>query len=948
MASPQQETLPLFDDQPQQPLLMLMDGHAMVHRSFRAISAQRHLTVSATGEDVTGVYGFVNVFLRSLREWSPTHCAIAFDTRAPTFRHLRFEAYKAQRPPSPPELRHQFQRVKELMEAFGVPVFEVDGFEADDVIGTICHQAEEQGVDTVILTGDRDTFQLITPRVRVDLSYSIQDRKVYDEAELSVRYSGLTAAQQPDFKALLGDSSDNIPGVPRVGEKRAIALLNEYNDLEGIYDHLEEVRPASVQQSLEENRERAFENRVLTTISRKAPVELDLTATRFGKYQRKPVVDLLTELEFFSVVNRLPSQSDGSGSSGSSTASKEVIGEASERGVSQAEYETVQTQEQLEAMVRELREAGSFAFDTETTDLDPMRADLVGLSFATAPGRAWYVPVGHQQGNQLPREQVLAEVRPLMESTQLGKSAHNANFDLMMLANYGINAQNVDHDTMIAAHLLGKTVIRLKNLALEVLGEEMTPITKLIGTGRKQTTFDHVPIEAALPYAAADADMTGRLRSVFEPQVNNQGLAHLMSDMELPLVPVLVDMQRQGIKLDTGVLHEMSRDLSEQIQQVEEEFRQTIKEKVGGLSVNINSPQQLSDLLFQTLGLPRTRRTKTGYSTDANALQDLKSRLTDADINASVEGIQVVDQILEYRQIAKLKSTYVDALPEMVNPATGRIHTSYNQTGSATGRVSSSDPNLQNIPIRTELGRQVRRAFVAPDAPQWLLFSADYSQIELRVLAHLSQDPGLLEAFRKGEDIHSATASSMFEVSINEVDSEMRRIAKVLNFGVIYGLSAHGISQQTGFSREEGNNFIENYFAKYPGISEYLERVKASARETNYVETLLGRRRSVPEINSSNFNVRGAAERMAINMPIQGTAADIMKLAMIRVHRRLAEESLRAKMLLQVHDELVFEVPQEEMETLKELVFDEMPAAMDLDVTLKVDAKWGETWGDME
>jgi len=941
MTSPQQETLPLFGDAPQ-PLLMLMDGHAMVHRSFRAISAQRHLTVSATGEDVTGVYGFVNVFLRSLREWNPTHCAIAFDTRAPTFRHLRFEAYKAQRPPSPAELRHQFQRVKELMEAFSVPVFELDGFEADDVIGTICRQAEEQGIDTVILTGDRDTFQLITPRVRVDLSYSIQDRKIYDEAELSARYSGLTAAQQPDFKALLGDSSDNIPGVPRVGEKRAIALLNEYNDLEGIYDHLEEVKPASVQQSLEENRERAFENRILTTISREAPVELNLTATRFGQYQRKPVVDLLTELEFFSVVNRLPSRSD---SSGTSTTSEVVP----ERVVSQGEYETVQTQEQLEAMAQVLREAGTFAFDTETTGTDPMRADLVGLSFATAPGRAWYVPVGHQQGNQLPLEQVLAEVRPLMESAQLGKSAHNANFDLMMLANYGINTQNVDHDTMIAAHLLGRTGIGLKNLALEVLGEEMTPITKLIGTGKKQTTFDYVPIEEATPYAAADADMTGRLRSVFEPQVNNQeGLARLMSDMELPLVPVLVDMQRQGIKVDTGVLHEMSRDLNQQIQQVEEEFRQTIREKVGGLSVNINSPQQLSDLLFKELGLPRTRRTKTGYSTDANALQDLKSRLTDADINASIEGIQVVDQILEYRQISKLKSTYVDALPAMVNPATDRIHTSYNQTGSATGRVSSSDPNLQNIPIRTELGRQVRRAFIAPDAPQWLLFSADYSQIELRVLAHLSQDPGLLEAFRRGEDIHSATASSMFEVPINEVDSEMRRIAKVLNFGVIYGLSAHGISQQTGFSREEGENFIKSYFAKYPGISEYLERVKAGARENQYVETLLGRRRSVPEINASNFNVRGAAERMAINMPIQGTAADIMKLAMIRVHRRLAEESLRAKMLLQVHDELVFEVPQEEMETLKDLVFDEMPAAMDLDVTLKVDAKWGETWGDME
>ena len=459
----------------------------------------------------------------------------------------------------------------------------------------------------------------------------------------------------------------------------------------------------------------------------------------------------------------------------------------------------------------------------------------------------------------------------------------------------------------------------------------MTPITQLIGTGRKQITFDQVDIEAALPYAAADADMTGRLRATLEPQVADQDLTHLMTDMELPLVPVLVTMQRHGIKLDSGALHEMSRDLTQQMGQVEVDLYESI-----GHTVNINSPQQLSDLLFNELGLPRTKRTKTGYSTDANSLESLK-------------GLHpVVDNILEFRQISKLKSTYVDALPEMVNPQTGRVHTSYNQTGSATGRMSSSDPNLQNIPIRTELGRQVRKAFVAEGAPDWLLFSADYSQIELRVLAHLSQDPGLLEAFRRGEDIHASTASLMFDVAINDVTADMRRVAKVLNFGVIYGLSPHGIAQQTGFSREEGTKFIENYFNKYPGISEYIESVKAQARETQYVETMMRRRRYLPEINASNFNVRGAAERMAINMPIQGTAADIMKLAMIRVQNRLEKEQLRTKMLLQVHDELVFEMPQEEMDALKELVFDEMPAAMELDVTLKVDAKWGYNWGDME
>jgi len=903
---------------------MLMDGHAMVHRAFRAISAQGPLTVSATGEDTSGVVGFANTFLRALQDWKPTYCAIAFDTSAPTFRHVRFDEYKAQRSAMPEELRPQFGRVKQLMTGFGVPIFECEGFEADDIIGTLARQAEEQGIDTIILTGDRDTFQLITPKIRVDLSYSIQNRTVYDEAELEARYSGLTAAQQPDFKALLGDSSDNIPGVPKVGEKRAIGLLTEFHDLEGVFANLELVKPPSVKQSLEENRDRAFENRFLMTIDRNSPVELDPEASKFGEYERTVVVDLLTELEMFNVINRLPpSVAGGILAPDAPTAApqREPAGD----------YQAVQTEDQLEALIAALEESGSFSFDTETTGLDPMRVDLVGLSFSVEPGRAWYVPVGHKEGEQLPLETVLARIRPLMESTELAKCAHNANYDVTVLANHGINCQNVDFDTMIAAHLLSKGALGLKNLSLNVLGHEMTPISQLIGTGRKQITFDQVDIADAVDYAAADADMTGRLRGVLEGQVEGQGLTALMADMEMPLVPVLVNMQRHGIKMDAGALHEMSRDLQETMSKVEVDLYESI-----GHTVNINSPQQLSDLLFNELGLPRTKRTKTGYSTDANSLEGLK-------------GLHpVVDNILEYRQISKLKSTYVDALPEMVNPATGRIHTSYNQTGSATGRMSSSDPNLQNIPIRTDLGRQVRRAFVADNAPEWLLFSADYSQIELRVLAHLSQDTGLLDAFRRGEDIHSATASLMFEVPINEVDSDQRRIAKVLNFGVIYGLSPHGIAQQTGFSREEGSKFIESYFAKYPGISEYIENVKVKTRETQYVETVMGRRRYMPDINSSNFNVRGGAERMAVNMPIQGTAADIMKLAMIRVHNRLEEDNLRSKMLLQVHDELVFEVPKEELEAIKEVVYDEMPAALELDVSLKVDIKWGNTWGDME
>ena len=944
MADEQAHTIPMFgDDQPElaatpaasatpaapalkkrEPLVMIMDGHAMVHRSFRAISTQRHLTVNATGEDVTGVYGFANVFLRALNEWNPAYCAIAFDLSAPTFRHKQFPEYKGQRESTPEELRPQFGRVKQLMESFGVPVFELEGWEADDVIGTLAAQAEKIGMDSVILTGDRDTFQLISPRVRVDLASSIQDRKVYDEEALMERYSGLTAAQQTDFKALLGDSSDNIPGVPKVGEKTAIALLNEYHNLEGIYEHLEEVKRPSVKASLEEFKDRAFFNRGLMTIDCDSPVELDLENAKFGNFDRNAVVQFMTELEFFTIIPRVP-EPDGSETS---AATENAPAAAPTEAV---DYTVVQTKGQLEQMLATLYEAGQFSFDTETTGLDAVQAGLVGLSFSTAPTVAWYVPVGHQEGEQLPMEEVLAAVRPLFESPDISKCAHNANYDMTILASHGIDCQGVDFDTMVAAHLLSRGQLGLKNLALDVLGQEMTPINKLIGTGKKQITFDQVDIETAAPYAAADADMTARLRLAFEEPVMREGLRSLLTDMEMPLVPVLVTMQRHGIMLDSAGLREMSEDLREQMFQTEEELYKSI-----GHTVNINSPQQLSDLLFNEIGLPKTKRTKTGYSTDANSLEGLK-------------GLHpVVDQILEYRQVSKLKSTYVDALPEMVNPDTGRVHTSYNQTGSATGRMSSSDPNLQNIPIRTEMGRQVRKAFIAEGAPDWLLFSADYSQIELRVLAHISQDPGLLEAFRRGEDIHSSTASLMFDVPLNDVVADQRRIAKVLNFGVIYGLSAHGISQQTGFSREEGASFIEAYFAKYPGISDYLEQVKVKARAEQYVETLLGRRRYLPDINSPNFNVRGGAERMAINMPIQGTAADIMKLAMIRVQKRLDDEGMKTKMLLQVHDELVFETPKEEMDALKDLVFDEMPAAMDLDVTLKVDTKWGLTWGDME
>ena len=914
----------------QNPLLLLIDGHAMVHRSFRAISVSRSLTVSSSGEDVTGVYGFASVFLRALNEWQPTHVAVAFDTPTPTFRHERFPEYKAQRPPSPPELRPQFDRVKELMRAFAVPVYELPGWEADDIIGTLSRQAEAANVETVILTGDRDTFQLITAHVRVDLASSERDRRIVGEEELAERYGGLTAAQQPDYKALVGDKSDNIPGVPSVGDKTATTLLTAYETLEGIYEHLDEITQKRVRNSLSENEELAYECRILTTIDCDAPVSFDLDASAFWNYDRGDVVALMTALEFHSLVGRVPSP-DAPWTTATGNPEAAIAASAGETpAASDGDYHTVITKDELDAMLAAIREAGAFAFDTESSSTDPMAAELAGLSFAIDGGLAWYVPVGHADGEQLPLEEVMAAVRPLFTDANIKRCAHNANYDLTLLSNYGIDPYGViDHDTMIAAHLLGKTrtQLGLKPLTLEFLAREMTEITELIGKGRNQITFNEVAISDGAPYAAADADCTLQLRERFEPSLAERDMTALLADVELPLVPVLVEMQRHGVKLDAGILHEMSRDLKEQLDQIETDLYGDI-----GHSVNINSPKQLSDLLFGELGLPTTRRTKSGYSTDANALESLKGMHP------------VVDRILDYRQVSKLKSTYVDALPGMVNERTGRIHTSYHQTGSDTGRLSSSDPNLQNIPIRTELGRQVRRAFVADAGCQ--LLSADYSQIELRVLAHLSQDPSLLEAFRRGEDIHAATASQMFSVPINEVDGEQRRIAKVLNFGVIYGLGPYGISQQTGFSREEGRQFIDNYLSQYPGINGYLESVKEQTRTTMFAETLLGRRRYFPDIQSTNHNVRAAAERMAINMPIQGTAADIMKKAMINVQARMQREQMRSRMILQVHDELVFEVPNDEMDAMSALALDEMPAALDLDVTLKVDVKSGYSWGD--
>ena len=919
-------------------LLIVIDGHALIHRSFHAI--QQPLTVSSSGEDVRAVYGFINAFIRSLSDWNPSHIVITFDLPSPTFRHEMFDEYKAHRPPTPPELRGQFDRVRQLMSTFKVPIFELKGFEADDLIGTISKQAEELGINTLILTGDSDTLQLVTNKVRVLMSSSVQNRSLYDIQAVRERFGGLGPEFVAEIKALQGDSSDNIPGVPRIGVKTAIKLLTDYGSLEGIYDNLETVKPPGAKKALEENRDLAFRSKTLTTIVKEAPIKLDLDSASFGDYNKEEVIDFLRELEFLSVIPRLPGtlppDSDTSVDLGPGQMSlfQQPTTEATK-------FELATTNENLQRLITEINSVSGFSFDTETTSTDQITCQLVGISFSTEHGTNWYLPIGHNESGQLPKEAVLNSLRPVFEDPNIPVRAHNANFDVTVMEQAGVKVKGLQFDTMIAAHVGGRRNIGLKELALECFGVEMTPITDLIGKGKNQITMAEVPIEKAAPYAAADADFTQKLYGVMKEELENKNISKLFEEVEIPLIPVLVQMQRNGVSLDTKILSEMSITLGGQLQEIQSAMFELV-----GHEFNLNSPKQLSEILFGELKLPPTRKTRSGFSTDAQSLDDLKGLLDRGQsIDSDPRSYEILNRILEHRELSKLKSTYIDALPNMLNVDTGRVHTSYRQTGTTTGRLSSNEPNLQNIPVRSELGRRVREAFIAREGHS--LVAADYSQIELRVLAHFSKDPGLTKAFHNGEDVHSATSALVNEIPIEEVKPEMRRIAKILNFGVIYGLSAHGISRQTDLTQKEGKKFIDTYFEKYPGIQKYLDGVKAGCRESGYVETLLGRRRYLPDVNARNFRIRSQAERAAINMPIQGTAADLVKVAMIRIQKRLQESDMQSLMILQVHDELIFEVPDEEIPQLESVLSELMPSSIELDVPVTIEIKKGKDWGTL-
>jgi DNA polymerase-1 len=924
--------------------LYLIDGHALAYRAYFAITRGSSTFSTRGGEPTAGVFGFTSILLRLLEQEHPEYLAVAFDT-GKTFRDAMFAEYKATRAKMPDDLRPQMARIRQIIDAMHIPRLEVEGYEADDVLGSLAKQATAQGFGVKIITGDRDLLQLVGDRVLINLpGKSLSEAKDYRADEVKA-YIGVRPEQIVDFKALVGDKSDNIPGVAGIGEKTAVQLLETYDTLDNVYANLEKLADG-VRKKLEAGREIAYLSRKLATIVTNVPVTLDLEIARAGRFDLPAVEALFRELEFRSLASRLDAvvQSYGAPAKGQqlslfemAPAQKTVKVETEPAAPGDLQTQVVDSPEALEALVRQLEASKIIAFDTETTCTDPMRAELVGISLAVEPGQGYYVPVGHrpEMGAQLSLGAVIEALRGPLTDARIPKAGHNLKYDFIMLARNGLRAAPLAFDTMIAEWLTNPTSrsLGLKSLAWSRLEWKMTEIEALIGKGKDQRSMAEAPIPQAASYAAADAAAVLRLIPLLEADLAKCQAQSLLAELEMPLVAVLADMEMAGIALDTAFLAGMSVELDSRLRQLEAQVFQSV-----GMEFNLNSTQQLSAALFDRLKLAppdRTKRTASGhFSTSAEVLEGLRG------------AHPVVDWVLEHREFSKLRSTYVDALPLQVNPHTGRVHTSYSQTGSVTGRLASSEPNLQNIPIRTELGRQVRRAFVA--APGQALLSVDYSQVELRIVAHMADDQVMLEAFRAGHDIHATTAAAVYGAPLDQVTKEQRRAAKAINFGLIYGMSAFGLTRTTELTLAEAENFVEAYFKRFPGVKGYLDSVRVQAAQQGYVETLLGRRRYFPTLKTErNQTIRNREEREAINAPIQGTAADIMKIAMLRVPPALAQAGLRARMLLQVHDELVLECPQDELKATARVVQQVMESAYVLNAPLKTEARSGHNWGEM-
>ena len=931
------------------PVLLLVDGHSQAYRAYFGVKTP---LATRAGEPTSAVFGFVRKFLSILRDYHPDNIIVAFDTGS-TWRHEEYDGYKATRDSMPDDMPGQLARIQEFLDAMHIPVVTYENYEADDVLGTLAKEAAGEGYDVLILTGDRDMFQLVSDKIKILYTRGGPNPQtvVFGPEELDERY-GLTPQQFIDLKALTGDTSDNIPGVPGVGDKTAAKFLSEYGDLDALYDHIDEVSGPKTRQNLVDNKDQVLKNRRLVTIVTDLDLPYDPETSHVQAYDAAAMGQLFQELEFRTLARDLPAITGGESLTDEASTpggQPSLFGdvETATPDPSDGEenpYLCVQDAHALRELVGALSSATMISFDVETTSTDAMQADLVGLGVAWAPGEAAYVPTGHKVGEQLDWQTVRNALQPFFADASIPKVAHNAKYDLTVCLRHGLAVEGAIHDTMTMAWMLdpGRRDLGLKAQASVELGWNMTEISELIGSGRKQITMDEVAIEAAAPYCGADVDATIRLYPILEKRLKDADLWDLYLKVEEPLLPVLTSMEMDGVLLDTELLAEMSERFAARLVELETELF-----ALAGSEFNLRSTQQLSQVLFEDLNFPTKglRRTKSGnISTAASTLEDLAERAGDLTETQH----RVLDIILEDRQLEKLRGTYVDALPALINPQTGRVHTSYNQTGAVTGRISSSNPNLQNIPIRTEVGREIRQAFIAQEG--WVLASADYSQVELRVLAHVAGEEALIAAFQADQDIHAATASRLFDVPIDEVDRTQRGIAKTINFATIYGVSEFGLSSRTDMSVDEARHFLDQYFATYPRIKEYIASTIASANEDGYVETLLGRKRMFPELRMRRlpYNQRQAIERAAINAPIQGTAADIMKIAMVNLHQRLEAEQVRSRMLLQVHDELVVEMPEEERDGVAALIREVMETAYELVVPLKVDVEVGPNWRDME